>query len=88
MSGRRSGENRGVGAVRGMFMFALLAAFAVLSVIVVLVGIGTALADNPLLTTRPPGPRVATRVIVDSRARLPVESQLVRTCRQTPPAMR
>lgn len=50
----------------------------------VLVGIGTALADNPLLTTRPPGPRVATRVIVDSRARLPVESQLVRTCRQAP----
>lgn len=38
MSGRAAGANRGVGAVRGMFMFLLLAAFAVLSVIVVLVG--------------------------------------------------
>lgn len=50
----------------------------------VLVGIGTALADNPLLTTRPPGVRTATRVIVDSRARLPVDSQLVRTCQEAP----
>jgi diaminohydroxyphosphoribosylaminopyrimidine deaminase / 5-amino-6-(5-phosphoribosylamino)uracil reductase len=50
----------------------------------VLVGIGTALADNPLLTTRPRGPRTATRVIVDSRARLPVDSQLVRTCEEAP----
>ena len=31
-------KNRGVGAVHGMFMFMLLAAFALLSVIVVLVG--------------------------------------------------
>lgn len=50
----------------------------------VLVGIGTALADNPVLTTRPPGPRTATRVIVDSRARLPVDSQLVCTCEEAP----
>ncbi len=37
MNGRRI-SNQGIGAVRGMFMFALLAAFALLSVMVVLVG--------------------------------------------------
>lgn len=50
----------------------------------VLVGIGTALADDPLLTTRPAGLRTATRVIVDSRARLPMTSQLVRTVDDAP----
>lgn len=50
----------------------------------VLVGIGTALADDPLLTSRPPGRRVATRVIVDSRARLPVDSRLVRSVMDAP----
>ena len=45
----------------------------------IMVGIGTALADDPLLTARPPGPRTALRVVVDSRARLPTESRLVRT---------
>lgn len=47
----------------------------------VLVGIGTAVADDPLLTARPPGPRTAMRVVVDSQARLPLDSQLVRTAR-------
>lgn len=50
----------------------------------VIVGIGTALADDPLLTARPAGPRVATRVVLDSRARLPLDSQLVRTIDQAP----
>lgn len=50
----------------------------------VVVGIGTALTDDPLLTARPPGPRRALRVVLDSRARLPVESQLVRTASQWP----
>lgn len=50
----------------------------------IVVGIGTALADDPLLTARPAGPRVATRVVVDSEARLPLQSQLVRTARQSP----
>jgi len=50
------------------------------------VGIGTALADDPLLTVREaPAPRVApTRVVFDSTARLPVGSMLVRTARETP----
>ncbi|MBI1831501.1 MAG: bifunctional diaminohydroxyphosphoribosylaminopyrimidine deaminase/5-amino-6-(5-phosphoribosylamino)uracil reductase RibD [Planctomycetes bacterium] len=50
----------------------------------ILVGIGTALADDPLLNARPAGPRTATRVVLDSRARLPIESQLVRTARDVP----
>ena len=50
----------------------------------ILVGIGTALADDPLLTARPPGPRVASRVVLDSKARLPVTSQLVRTAAAVP----
>ena len=50
----------------------------------ILVGRRTAELDNPLLTARPPGPRVAVRIVVDSQARLPLDSQLVRTARQTP----
>lgn len=50
----------------------------------VVIGIGTALADNPLLTARPSGPRLATRVVLDSHARLPVDSQLVTTVGQAP----
>src|SRR5207237_4189013 len=37
----------------------------------IVVGINTALADDPLLTARPPGPRVATRVVLDGTLRLP-----------------
>jgi diaminohydroxyphosphoribosylaminopyrimidine deaminase/5-amino-6-(5-phosphoribosylamino)uracil reductase len=50
----------------------------------ILVGIGTALADDPQLTARPPGPRRAARVVLDSAGRLPEKSQLVRTARQVP----
>ena len=50
----------------------------------ILIGIGTALADDPLLTARPPGPRLAARVILDSKARLPLSSQLVRTAGAAP----
>ena len=50
----------------------------------ILVGSGTARADNPLLTARPPGPRQALRVVVDSRASLPPYSQLLVTARQVP----
>ena len=50
----------------------------------VLVGIGTALADDPALTARPPGPRTPCRVVLDRLARLPTTSQLVRTARETP----
>lgn len=50
----------------------------------IIVGSGTALADDPLLTARPPGPRTALRVVLDARARLPLSSQLVRTAGQVP----
>jgi diaminohydroxyphosphoribosylaminopyrimidine deaminase / 5-amino-6-(5-phosphoribosylamino)uracil reductase len=50
----------------------------------ILVGIGTALADDPLLTARPPGPRTPCRVVLDRQARLPTTSHLVRTARETP----
>jgi diaminohydroxyphosphoribosylaminopyrimidine deaminase/5-amino-6-(5-phosphoribosylamino)uracil reductase len=45
----------------------------------IMIGRGTAQRDDPLLTARPPGPRVATRIVVDSRAALALESQLVRS---------
>jgi diaminohydroxyphosphoribosylaminopyrimidine deaminase/5-amino-6-(5-phosphoribosylamino)uracil reductase len=48
----------------------------------IIVGIGTALKDDPLLTARPPGPRAAMRVVLDSHGRLPPTSQLARTARE------
>lgn len=50
----------------------------------ILIGVGTALADDPLLTARPPGPRTAIRVILDSEARLPTTSRLVQSAKQVP----
>ncbi|WP_437224757.1 bifunctional diaminohydroxyphosphoribosylaminopyrimidine deaminase/5-amino-6-(5-phosphoribosylamino)uracil reductase RibD [Planctomicrobium sp. SH661] len=50
----------------------------------IITGIGTVLADDPLLTARPAGPRIATRIVLDSDARLPLNSQLVRTVDQGP----
>jgi diaminohydroxyphosphoribosylaminopyrimidine deaminase / 5-amino-6-(5-phosphoribosylamino)uracil reductase len=50
------------------------------------VGIGTVLADDPRLTVRDaPAPRVPpARVVFDRAARLPLDSQLVRTAQATP----
>lgn len=52
----------------------------------IMVGIGTVLHDDPLLTCRIAGLEGASpiRVVVDSRLRLPPESQLARTARETP----
>ena len=52
----------------------------------VMVGVGTALADDPLLTCRLDGREVSqpARVVVDAAARLPLESQLVRTASEAP----
>jgi diaminohydroxyphosphoribosylaminopyrimidine deaminase/5-amino-6-(5-phosphoribosylamino)uracil reductase len=50
----------------------------------IVVGIGTALTDDPLLTARPPGPRTPVRIVLDSRAALPAASRLVRTAREVP----
>jgi diaminohydroxyphosphoribosylaminopyrimidine deaminase/5-amino-6-(5-phosphoribosylamino)uracil reductase len=48
------------------------------------VGIGTALADDPLLTARIDGARQPLRVVFDSKARLPLDSQLLQTLDQSP----
>jgi diaminohydroxyphosphoribosylaminopyrimidine deaminase/5-amino-6-(5-phosphoribosylamino)uracil reductase len=51
------------------------------------VGIGTALADDPLLTARPAeaaGPRHPLRIVIDGMARLPLASGLVRTACEVP----
>ncbi|MFW6107554.1 MAG: bifunctional diaminohydroxyphosphoribosylaminopyrimidine deaminase/5-amino-6-(5-phosphoribosylamino)uracil reductase RibD, partial [bacterium] len=51
----------------------------------VIVGIGTALADDPELTCRLARPRrVAARVVLDSEARLPAESKLAQSASETP----
>ena len=50
----------------------------------IMAGIGTALADDPLLTCRIPGGRNPTRIICDSSLRLPLDSQLVQTAAEVP----
>jgi len=48
-------------------------------------GIGTALADDPLLTARgPDAPRAPVRVIFDSAARLPLTSRLLQSVAEAP----
>jgi diaminohydroxyphosphoribosylaminopyrimidine deaminase / 5-amino-6-(5-phosphoribosylamino)uracil reductase len=50
----------------------------------IMVGVGTVIADDPLLTDRTglPRRRPLMRVILDSRLRLPLESRLVKTVRE------
>ncbi len=51
----------------------------------IVVGIHTVLADDPDLTCRDaPARRVATRIVIDPRLRLPLSSRLVRTARRVP----
>lgn len=52
----------------------------------IIVGVGTVIADNPTLTARGVRRvrRVARRLVIDSTLRTPMDSNLVRTARQTP----
>src|SRR6266436_284622 len=50
----------------------------------VLTGIGTVVADDPLLTSRLPGMRSPVRVVLDATLRLPLASKLLATARQVP----
>jgi len=52
----------------------------------ILIGVGTAMADDPELTCRIPGleDRSPVRVVLDSHLRLPANSKLVQTSRKVP----
>ncbi len=52
----------------------------------ILIGIGTTLSDDPLLTCRLPGleKRSPVRVVLDRDLRFPVNSRLAKTARETP----
>lgn len=50
----------------------------------IVIGIGTVVADDPLLTARPPGPRTATRIVLDSHGRINPACQLARTAHDAP----
>lgn len=50
----------------------------------IMIGTGTLLADDPLLTCRLPGGRNPVRIICDSQLRTPLTSQIVRTAAHVP----
>ena len=50
----------------------------------IMAGVGTVLADDPLLTCRMGGGKNAVRVICDSHLRTPPDSRIVRTAREVP----
>jgi diaminohydroxyphosphoribosylaminopyrimidine deaminase/5-amino-6-(5-phosphoribosylamino)uracil reductase len=50
----------------------------------IIVGRGTVVADDPLLTARPPGPRIPTRIVISASGELPEKCQLRSTARETP----
>ena len=52
----------------------------------ILVGSGTVIADDPMLTCRLPGmaERSPIRIVLDGRLRIPITSNLVRTAREVP----
>jgi diaminohydroxyphosphoribosylaminopyrimidine deaminase/5-amino-6-(5-phosphoribosylamino)uracil reductase len=48
----------------------------------IMAGIGTVIADDPLLTCRLPGSKNPIRIICDTKLRIPVESRIVQTARE------
>lgn len=50
----------------------------------IMAGIGTVIADNPLLTNRLPNGRNPVRIICDSHLNIPLESRLVQTADEIP----
>ena len=50
----------------------------------IMVGVGTILADDPLLTCRIEGGRDPVRIICDTHLRTPLQSQVVTTAKQVP----
>jgi diaminohydroxyphosphoribosylaminopyrimidine deaminase/5-amino-6-(5-phosphoribosylamino)uracil reductase len=50
----------------------------------ILVGINTVLADNPLLTARPSKGKKLTRIVLDSKLRIPLDCELLATAPKAP----
>ena len=50
----------------------------------IMAGVGTVMADDPLLTCRMEGGKNPIRVICDTHLRTPLDSQIVRTAREVP----
>ncbi len=50
----------------------------------ILVGINTVIADDPLLTARPSKGKKATRIVLDSHLRIPLDCKLIKTARKSP----
>lgn len=50
----------------------------------IIVGAGTVRADDPLLTVRPPGPRIPTRIVLTRQGTLPPTCRLYQTLDQAP----
>lgn len=50
----------------------------------ILIGRGTAYADDPLLTARPPGPRTPLRIVLTRTGSLPEGGRLLQTAREVP----
>ncbi len=50
----------------------------------ILVGINTVIADDPLLTARPGKGNTATRIVLDSNLRIPLDCKLLATTKQAP----
>lgn len=50
----------------------------------IMVGVGTVLADDPMLTCRIPGCRSPVRIICDTELRTPMDAQVVTTAREVP----
>ena len=50
----------------------------------IMVGVGTAIADDPMLTCRIPGGRNPIRIVCDTWLRLPMASHLVQSARDVP----
>jgi len=50
----------------------------------ILVGVNTVIADDPLLTPRPPAGKNPARIVLDTNLRTPLDSKLIATAKKTP----
>lgn len=50
----------------------------------IMVGIGTVVADNPMLSCKIPDGRNPIRIVCDTRLRIPIDSNLVQTAKEIP----